>query len=143
MTEIKTKPTNLSVDAFLNTIEPEGKRRDAFRLLELMSEITGKKAVMWGTAIVGFGLYHYKSEKSRQEGDWPLIAFSPRKQSLTLYLMRDAKDSRELLKKLGKHTTSVACLYIKRLSDVDESVLIQLMKNSWRDALAEYAKDIR
>ena len=132
MSELKTKPTTQDVNEFLNGIEPEEKRRDSFTLLELMQKITGEKAVMWGPSIVGFGSYHYKSARSRQEGDWPLIGFSPRKQNLTLYIMAGNQDRHDLLEKLGKHKTSVGCLYIKRLSDVDEAVLATLIEHAFR-----------
>jgi hypothetical protein len=131
MSELKTKPTSRSVTEFLNTIEPEEKRGDGFALLEMFQKITGEKAVMWGSSIVGFGIYHYKSERSKQEGDWPLVGFSPRKQNLTLYIMAGNKDNQELLEKLGKHKTSGGCLYIKRLSDVDQTVLTTLIEKSF------------
>jgi hypothetical protein len=86
---------------------------------------------MWGPAIVGFGKYHYKSERSTQEGDWPLTAFSPRKQSLTLYLLPGFDKYKELLGKLGKHKTSKGCLYINKLSDVDEKILKELISTSF------------
>lgn len=86
---------------------------------------------MWGSSIVGFGMYHYKSERSTQEGDWPLAGFSPRKQNLTLYCMMGNEDSGELLKKLGKHKTSKGCLYINKLSDVDQKILARLIKKSY------------
>jgi hypothetical protein len=131
MSELKTKPTSQSVTEFMNTIEPEEKRGDGFALLEMFQKITGEKAVMWGSSIVGFGIYHYKSERSKQEGDWPLVGFSPRKQNLTLYIMAGNKDNQELLEKLGKHKTSSGCLYIKRLSDVDQTVLTILIEKSF------------
>lgn len=130
MSELKTKATTQSVTEFLNTVEPEEKRTDAFTLLKMFEKITGEKAVMWGAAMIGFGQYHYKSERSSQEGDWPLVGFSPRKQNLTLYLMGGVKDHPELLEKLGKHKTSVGCLYIKRLSDVDSKILTTLIEKS-------------
>lgn len=132
MSELKTKATNQSVTDFLNKVEPEEKRRDSFEILEMMTKITGEKAVMWGTSIVGFGKYHYKSERSKQEGDWPLTGFSPRKQTITFYLMSGFKKHEDLLGKLGKHTTSVGCLYIKRLSDVDKNILTKLIERSFR-----------
>ena len=132
MSELKTKSTTQRVEEFLNGVQPEEKRRDSFALLELMEKISGEKAVMWGPSIVGFGSYHYKSERSRQEGDWPLIGFSPRKQNLTLYIMAGNQEKHELLEKLGKHKTSVGCLYIKRLSDVDEAALATLIESSYR-----------
>src|SRR3982751_6846149 len=103
MAEIKTKPTTESVTKFLKSIQPKDKQLDALTLLKLFEKITGEKPVMWGTSIVGFGKYHYKSENSKQEGDWMLVGFSPRKQNLTLYIMHDNNDSADLLEKLGKH----------------------------------------
>ena len=131
MAELKTKATSQKAEDFLKTIEPEEKRKDGFTLLEMFRGVTGEKPVMWGTSIVGFGMYHYKSERSSQEGDWPLVGFSPRKQNLTLYIMAGNKDSLDLLKKLGKHKTSVGCLYINKLSDVDQAVLTKLIKKSF------------
>jgi hypothetical protein len=131
MGELKTKATNQDPKEFLNTIEPEQKKKDGFVLLELFKKVTGEKAVMWGTSIVGFGEYHYKSERSTQEGDWPLVGFSPRKQNLTLYIMHGNKENADLLKKLGKHKTSVGCLYLNNLSDVDGKVLAALIKKSY------------
>ena len=132
MSEPKTKPTTQDAREFLNGIEPEEKRRDGFALLEMMEQITGEPAVMWGPNIVGFGSYHYKSERSRQEGDWPLIGFSPRKQSLSLYVLAGSPDMHDLLGKLGKHKAGVGCLYVKRLSDVDVSVLTTLIESSYQ-----------
>ena len=130
MSELKTKATTQSVKDFLNTITPAEKREDGFALLELFQKITGEKAVMWGSSIVGFGKYHYKSERSTQEGDWMLVGFSPRKQNLSLYIMHGNKDN-PMLEKLGKHKTSMGCLYINKLTDVDQTVLTALIKNSF------------
>ncbi len=132
MAELKTKATKESAAKFLNSIEPKEKREDGFALLKMFQKVTGEKPVMWGLSIVGFGMYHYKSERSTQEGDWPLVGFSPRKQNLTLYIMAGNKDSKELLKKLGKHKTSAGCLYINKLSEVDEKVLPALIKKSFQ-----------
>ena len=135
MSEQKTKPTSQSVREFLDGVVPEQKRQDSFALLEMFEKITGEKAVMWGTSIVGFGQYHYKSERSRQEGDWMLVGFSPRKQNLTLYIMHGNKDN-PALEKLGKHKTSGGdmggCLYINKLSDVDQKVLSKLIETLYR-----------
>lgn len=131
MAELKTKPTNQDPGDFLNTIEPEQKRIDSFKLLEAFEKITGEKPKMWGSTIIGFGMYHYKSERSTQEGDWPLTGFSPRKANLTLYLMGEFTKETELLQKLGKHRTSVGCLYINKLSDIDIKVLSKLIKKSF------------
>jgi hypothetical protein len=131
MSELKTKPTSQDVKEFLNTIEPAEKRGDGFALLEMFQKVTSETAVMWGSAIVGFGMYHYKSERSKQEGDWPLTGFSPRKQNLTLYIMAGNKDN-QMLKKLGKHKKSGGCLYIRRLSDVVQTVLATLIETSFQ-----------
>jgi hypothetical protein len=141
MAELKTKLTSQNAKDFLLTIEPEEKRLDSLVLLKLFEDITGEKARMWGTAIVGFGMYHYKSERSTQEGDWPLVAFSPRKQNLTLYLLREFAEAPALLDKLGKHTISKGCLYIKRLRDVDMLILTQLIEKSYQYMQAKYSRD--
>jgi hypothetical protein len=130
MAELKTKATTASVTDFLKSIEPTEKQQDGFALLELFEKITGEKAVLWGTSIIGFGMYHYKSERSSQEGDWPLVGFSPRKQNLTLYIMMGNHDN-PILEKLGKHSSSVSCLYIKRLRDIDMTVLAELVEKSF------------
>ena len=131
MAELKTQRTEQDPTAFLNTIEPEQKREDGFTLLKMFQQITGEKPVMWGTSIVGFGMYHYKSERSTQEGDWPLVGFSPRKQSLTLYIRHGNENSKELLEKLGKHKEGGGCLYINKLADVDQDVLTKLIEKSF------------
>ena len=131
MAALKTTATGASVDAFLEGIEPEEKRRDGQALLAMMEKATGEKAVMWGPSIVGFGKFHYKSERSRQEGDWPLVGFSPRKANLTLYVMQGLDEGEPLLEKLGKHTASGGCLYVKRLADVDQAVLAKVIKAAY------------
>lgn len=133
MAELKTQVTQQKPSDFLNTIEPEDKRKDGFTLLELFKKVTGEEPVMWGSSIVGFGKYHYKSEKSRQEGDWMLTGFSPRKQNLTLYIMHGNNDN-PVLEKLGKHKTSGGmggCLYINKLSDVDQDILQELIEKNF------------
>ena len=127
MAELKTKQTDQSVQKFLNDIPDPVKRKDCKTVAAMMSEISGYKPKMWGPSIVGFGSYHYKYA-SGQEGDWPLICFSPRKQNLTLYVLSGSDDENELLRKLGKHTTGKSCLYIKQLSDVDLPTLKTLMQ---------------
>lgn len=138
MAELKTKVTKTSVASFLKTIEEKEKREDSQILLRLFTEITGEKAKLWGTSIVGFGSYHYESTRSKQKGDWPLIGFSPRKANLTIYIMPGFKEYGEILKDLGKYKTSVGCLYIKRLSDIDISVLKKLIKRSYSDMKKKY-----
>lgn len=131
MPEIKTKVTNVSVIDFINKVTNEVKRKDALTLLKLFKTITGEKPKMWGPSIIGFGSFHYKSEKSTQEGDWMHTGFSPRKQNLTLYVMSGFKEQASLLKKLGKYKISVGCLYINKLEDVDLGVLTQIIKKSF------------
>jgi len=138
MAEAKTKPTNQSVEDFLNQISDPGRRADCFVVAKIMEEITGEKPKMWGPSIVGFGAYHYKYASGR-EGDWPLTGFSPRKKDLTLYMMMGFEKHGELMEKLGKHSVGKSCLYIKRLSDLHVPTLKKLIKVSLKD-LREYAK---
>lgn len=129
MAELKTKLSDASVEVFLDGIADEAKRRDSYAILAMMQEVTGVEAKMWGDSIVGFGSYHYKYASGR-EADWPLVGFSPRKQNLTLYIMSGFEQYDELLQRLGKHSTGKACLYVKRLADVDPAVLRELVKLS-------------
>lgn len=138
MAEIKTKVTDAGVEDFINSVENERRRKDGFELLEMYKRVTGLEAKMWGPSIVGFGVYHYKSERSSQEGDWPLAAFSPRKQNLTLYVY--PRRFPELLNDLGKHTTSVGCLYINKLDDIDRRVLEKLIAASYKWSKEEFGK---
>jgi hypothetical protein len=131
---IKTKVNHESVKDFINSIDDETKRQDSFKLLEIYTRLTGEPPKMWGSSIIGFGQYHYKSERSRQEGEWPLAAFSPRKQSLTLYVMPGVDNLTVFLDKLGKHKTSKACLYINKLADVDLTTLEKIIEHSYLDA---------
>ncbi len=129
MAELKTKPTDASVEDFIDSVESETKRDDCRELLKLIGKITGEKPKMWGDSIVGFGDYHYKYKTGR-EGDWFLSGFSPRKQSMTIYMMGGYEGSEDLLPKLGKHKTSVGCLYVNKLADIDLQILEKLVKNS-------------
>lgn len=123
MAEIKTKPTSASVEDFINSVKDEQKRKDSFVILEIMKKATGEKPKMWGSAIIGFGNVRYKSPATGREVDWLQIGFSPRKASISLYLMSGLKVHAAALKKLGKHKTGVGCLYINKLEDVDVKVL--------------------
>lgn len=137
---IKTTLNDASVEDFINAVPDETKRKDAFALLEMFTNITGEQPKMWGPSIIGFGKYHYKSEKSRQEGDWMLTGFSPRKQNLSLYIMPGFSDYADLLKNLGKHKISGgSCLYINKLADVNQKVLEKLVKQSYVDMKKKYA----
>lgn len=133
MAEIKTQKNNASVTAFLDAVEDEEKRNDSYTILELMKKASGEEPFMWGTSIVGFGTYHYKSERSKQEGDWFLMGFSPRKQNLTLYLMPGVGHYKELVDQLGKCKTGGSCLYITKLSGVDMKVLKQLITVAYKN----------
>lgn len=130
MSENKTRPTDQSVLDFLNSVEHKTRRADGLALLEMMEEVTGEEAVLWGSSIVGFGSYHYQYESGR-EGDMPLVGFSPRKQSMTVYIMPGFDDYEAQLDELGKHKTGKSCLYINKLADVDEGVLRQLIASSY------------
>ncbi|HKX72754.1 MAG TPA: DUF1801 domain-containing protein [Candidatus Saccharimonadales bacterium] len=140
MSTIKTLVNNDNVEDFINTVDGDIKKADAFKLLEIYKSVTNEAPKMWGSSIIGFGQYHYKSERSAQEGDWPLAGFSPRKQNLTLYIMPGVGDYDDLLGKLGKHKTSKACLYLNKLSDVDETVLKEIIKRSYDDAVRTLLK---
>jgi hypothetical protein len=129
MAENKTKPTKLSVAAFIDALPDQTKRADAKALVKLMQSATGEKPKMWGPSIIGFGACHYTYDSGR-EGDMPLACFSPRKAATVVYSMTGFNDSEELLAKLGKHTTSKGCLYIKKLADVDQKVLESLVVKS-------------
>ena len=129
MAELKTQKNNASVVAFLGSIENEQRKKDCFTVMELMKKITNSEPSMWGTSIVGFGSYHYTYASGR-EGDWFLSGFSPRKQNLTLYIMSGFTRYDEILTRLGKFKTSKACLYIKKLDDIDTTVLKELIEAS-------------
>lgn len=127
--DIKTVVTEASVDAFLAAVPNAQRRADGQVLVGLMSKATGCPPRMWGPSIIGFDRYHYVYESGR-EGDMPIVAFSPRKQNLVLYIVSGAKDYEALLKRLGKHKTSKACLYLNKLADVDMAVLEKLIVSS-------------
>jgi len=126
MPEPKTKPTKVSVNAFLKKVADVQQRADALVLLEMMQEISGQPAVMWGPSIIGFGQYHYKYD-SGHEGDCGLLGFSPRKGNLVVYFLPGLVRFESYLKKLGKYKTGKVCLYIKRLSDIDVDVLREML----------------
>ncbi|HSG16589.1 MAG TPA: DUF1801 domain-containing protein [Anaerolineae bacterium] len=129
MAELKTKPNDQDVEAFLNSVEDEGKRQACFTVKEIMEDVTEAEARMWGDSIVGFGTYRYKYASGR-EGEWMLTGFSPRKRNLTLYIMSGFDEYDLLLDKLGKYSTGKSCLYIKKIEDVDLDVLRELVDQS-------------
>jgi hypothetical protein len=133
MAENKTKPTKASVTAFLNNIKDQQVRDDCFTLVEMMQKVSKSEPVMWGSAIVGFGSYHYVYESGR-EGDSILIGFSPRKQNISIYLMGGLSTVEDELSKLGKHKTGGGCLYIKSLSEVNVAVLRKVFAKAFKEA---------
>lgn len=138
MSELKTKKNDSSVLDFINSLENEQRRGDALKLLELFKKATAMTPKLWGESIIGYGQYHYKSERSRQEGDWPLTGFSPRKANMTVYVMPGFDEHKELLGKLGKHKTSVSCIYINKLIDVDTEILQEIITRSVAQMRSQY-----
>jgi len=141
MTALKTKLTNQDVHEFINSVvDTDQKKKDSFDLLKLMQDFTGCEPKMWGPSIIGFGSYHYKSDRSRQEGDWPLVGFSPRKAAISLYVYTGSTEHAYLLKDLGKFKMGKACIYIKKLSDINQDVLKKLMKETIAFLHSKYGK---
>ncbi|MDX1508523.1 MAG: DUF1801 domain-containing protein [Woeseiaceae bacterium] len=129
MAELKTKPTQASVASFIDAVEDREQRADTKKICAMMRKATGKRAKMWGSSIIGFGTYEYSNTAGKQF-EWPLTGVSPRKQALSVYIMPGFSRFQPLMKKLGKYKTGKSCLYIKRLSDVDEGVLQELIDAS-------------
>jgi hypothetical protein len=129
MAELKTQKTDASVEDFLNTVDDERKREDSFAILDLMREVTGEDAAMWGPSIIGFGSYRYKYASGR-EAEWFLTGFSPRKRNLTLYIMSGFDNRDALLADLGKYKTGKSCLYVNKLDEVDLDTLRELVRQS-------------
>ena len=134
----KTVANKASVRDFLASVKNTDRRKDCEAVMKMMRRISGKRATMWGSSIVGFGSYHYRYESGR-EGDMPMTGVSPRAQNLTIYLMPGCEIYSALLKKLGPHTTGKSCLYVKRLSDVDADVLYAVIERAWRDMSRKYS----
>lgn len=133
MAQNKTKPTDKNVNEFLDAVPNEVIRKDGKIVMEIMERITGYKPVMWGPAIIGFGNFVLKYESGR-ETELPLISFSARKQHLVLYVLNNFQNKRDLLQKLGNHSTGKVCLYIKRLSDINIDVLEEIIASSFKKA---------
>lgn len=129
MSENKTKPTDVNVDDFLNEIDNPAQKQDTLKIIKMMKEITGEKPKLWGDSIIGFGEYRYKYASGR-EGDWFLTGVSPRKNNITLYLSYGFENHSDLMGELGKYKTGKACLYIKKLEDVNEAALKKLISRS-------------
>lgn len=137
MAELKTKKTTASVSEFLNTIEDPKRRADCKRIARMMRDATGNRPAMWGDSMVGYGKYTYQYASGRS-GEWFIAGFSPRKRDLTIYIMPGFSTCEDLMKRLGPHTTGTSCLYIKKLEDVDEAVLEELIRESVRIMREKY-----
>lgn len=137
MSDLKTKPSDESVDTFILSIEDAQKREDAFKLVEIMAEITGAPPKMWGSSIIGFGEYTYTYNSGRT-GDWFYVGFSPRKTAFSVYLMGNLDALQNQLSLLGKYKTGKSCLYIKKLKDVDERVLKEMITLSVQSLQEKY-----
>nr|WP_294934776.1 DUF1801 domain-containing protein [uncultured Flavobacterium sp.] len=137
MAKNKTAATDANVEEFVNKVENQVKRNDSFKLIELFTAITGAEPKMWGPTIIGFGSYHYKYE-SGHEGDAPLAGFSPRKDAIVLYVATEFENRETLLSQLGKHKSSKACVYVKKLEDIDTKVLEKIIRNSMAHAAKLY-----
>jgi hypothetical protein len=134
MSEIKTKPGNSDIDEFLSHVEPEKKRADGLVLKKLFDSVVKEKASLWNNNMIGYGTYHYKSERSSQEGDWPLTGFSPRKQYLAVYIMPGVNNYKDLLSRLGKYkVSSGSCIYINKIEDINTEVLKEIISTSVSD----------
>lgn len=134
MSEIKTKPGSQDINEFLESVEPEKKRADSLELKKLFDSVVKEKALLWNNNMIGYGSYHYKSERSRQEGDWPLTAFSPRKQYIAIYIMSGVNNYKNLLDRLGKFkVSSGSCIYVNRLEDINPDVLKEIIRSSVAD----------
>lgn len=139
MSTIKTKPIVADIDKFLLTVEPEKKRTDSRDLKKLFDSTLKEKATLWNNNMIGYGSYHYKSDRSRQEGDWPLIGFSPRKQNIAVYIMSGVDNYKDLLGKLGKFkVSSGSCIYINKLEDINQEVLKKIIISSVADMKKRY-----
>lgn len=142
MSEIKTKPTDQDIHEFLMSIEPEKKRLDCIELKKVFDSVVDEEPTLWNNNMIGYGTYHYKSERSKQEGDWPLAAFSPRKQHIVIYIMPGVNKYNHLLEKLGKHRVSTgSCLYINKLEDINLDILKVIILTSVADMKRIYKVD--
>ena len=131
MAELKTKENDADIIDFINTFaDTEQKRTDSFALLNLMQDFTGCEPKMWGSSIIGFGKYHYKSTKSKQEGDWFLVGFSPRKVAISLYVNTENANKEDTLAELGKFKMGKGCIYIKKLSDINTDILREIIRKT-------------
>lgn len=131
MAELKTKENDADVFKFIESYaNTEQKKKDSYELIKIIQEFTGHPPKMWGSSIIGFGKYHYKSDRSKQQGYWPLLGFSPRKTAMTLYVNASCEEQNTMLENLGKYTMGKSCIYIKKLSDIDLDILKKIMQST-------------
>jgi hypothetical protein len=134
MSEIKTKPSDFDIDKFLLSVEPEKKRMDSIEIKKIFDSVVEEKASLWNNNMIGYGSYHYKSERSKQEGEWPLTGFSPRKQYIAVYIMSGVNNYKDLLSDLGKFKiSSGSCIYINKIEDINPDILKKIIINSVSD----------
>jgi hypothetical protein len=139
MSEIKTKPSDLDIDKFLMSVEPAKKRLDSIELKKLFDSVVKERPSLWNNNMIGYGSYHYKSDRSKQEGDWPLTGFSPRKQHLAIYIMSHVSNYKDLLSKLGKYKiSSGSCIYVNKIEDINLDVLKEIISTSVSDMKKTY-----
>ena len=142
MSEIKTKSGDFDIDSFLLSVEPDKKRADSIELKKLFDSVVKEKASLWNNNMIGYGSYHYKSERSKQEGDWPLTGFSPRKQYIAVYIMSGVNNYLDLLSKLGKYKiSSGSCIYINKIEDINLNILKSIISTSVSDMKKTYKVD--
>ena len=139
MSGIKTKPSDFDIDKFLMSVEPEKKRVDSLELKKLFDSVVKEKPSLWNNNMIGYGSYHYKSDRSKQEGDWPLTGFSPRKQNIAIYIMSHVSNYKDLLSKLGKYKISTgSCIYVNKIEDINLDVLKEIISTSVSDMKKTY-----
>jgi hypothetical protein len=139
MSGIKTKPGDFDIDKFLMSVEPEKKRVDTIEIKKLFDSVVKEKAFLWNNNMIGYGSFHYKSERSKQEGDWPLTGFSPRKQYIAVYIMSGVNNYKDLLVKLGKYKiSSGSCIYVNKIEDINLEVLKEIISTSVSDMKKNY-----
>jgi len=142
MSGIKTKPGDLDIDTFLKSVEPEKKRVDSIELKKVFDSVVKEKTSLWNNNMIGYGSYHYKSDRSKQEGDWPLTGFSPRKQYIAVYIMSGVNNYKNLLSKLGKYKiSSGSCIYINKIEDINLDTLKEIISTSVSDMKMKYKTD--
>jgi len=139
MSGIKTKPGDLDIDTFLKSVEPEKKRVDSIELKKVFDSVVKEKTSLWNNNMIGYGSYHYKSDRSKQEGDWPLTGFSPRKQYIAVYIMSGVNNYKNLLSKLGKYKiSSGSCIYVNKFEDINPDILKKIIAASVADMKKKY-----